>query len=203
MTIPGKTIAMPLTAGALIWVLAAARPLSPTKPAAWSEPASHLSGRLRVAEPKITADQHFQLTLELANRGQIPLAVQSWNPHVFTITLLNGAGKHVQPTSARVDIMSAPQWGVIPRRGYLGFPVSTQSRDRARGSHLDITTLIWKLSPGKYRICGEYSSGRAADFMGKPGKATIWQGKLKLPAVDIEVVEPDSKTPAFAVFPVE
>ncbi|MCX5674803.1 MAG: hypothetical protein NTX87_07330, partial [Planctomycetota bacterium] len=173
----------------LFCILAVAGPLSPAKPDEWSKPVSQLSGRLRVAESRIATDQYFQLTLELANRGGTPLAVQCGNPHIFTITLLDGAGKQVKPTLVRADVLSSPQWGVIPGGAYLGFPVSIQSQDGAKGSHLDITTLIWKLSPGKYRIAGEFSSGGAADFMGTPGKATIWDGKIDLPPVDIEVVE--------------
>ncbi len=159
------------------------------KPDVWSEPVASLSGRLRVSEPRITSDQYFQITLELANRGHSPLAVQSGNPHIFTVTLLDGAGKPVKPTSARDDVLSFPQWGVIPGGAYLGIPVSIQSQDGAKGSHLDITTLIWKLSPGKYRIAGAFSSRRAADFMGIPGKAEIWEGQIDLPALEVEVVE--------------
>lgn len=129
------------------------------------------------------------LTLELANRGSAPLAVQCGNPHIFTVVLLDGVGKPAKPTSARIDVLSSPQWGVIPRESYLGFPVSIQSQDGAKGSHLDSTTLIWKLSPGKYRISGTFASGRAADFMGKPGKTKTWEGKIELPPIDIEVVE--------------
>ena len=178
-----------LAIAAQFCISAVARPLAPAKPDVWSEPASLLAGRLRVAEKAITTDQYFRLTLELANQGHTPLAVQSGNPHIFTITLLDSAGKLVKPTSARIDVISSPQWGVIPGRAYLGFPVSIHSQDGAKGSHLDITTLIWRLSPGTYRITGEYSSDRAADFMGKPGKAKIWEGKIRLPPVDIEVLE--------------
>lgn len=174
---------------ALLCVSAVARPLAPLTPDAWSEPVSGLAGRIRVAESTVAADQYFRLTLELANRSHAPLAVQSGNPHVFTITLLDGAGKQVQPTSARTDVLSSPQWGVIPGGAYLGLPVSIESQDGAKGSHLDITTLIWKLSPGKYRICATFASGRAADFMGSPGKAAIWDGKIDIPPLDVEVIE--------------
>jgi hypothetical protein len=188
MSITGKTATLSSVA-ALVCILAVAGPLPHAKSDAWSEPAAQLSGRLRVNESRITADQYFEITLELTNRGHAPLAVQSGNPHIFTITLLDRAGKPVKRTSGRCDVISSPQWGVIPGRAYLGFPVSIQSQDGAKGSHLDITTLIWKLSPGKYRITGEFSSGRAASFMGSPGKAKIWDGKIQLPPVDIEVVE--------------
>jgi hypothetical protein len=170
-------------------VTAVAEPLAPASPDSWSEPVNKLAGRLRVSESRITVDQHFQISLELANRGHIPLAVQCGNPHIITITLFDSAGKPVKPTSARVDVLSSPQWGVIPGRAYLGFPVSIQSQDGAKGSHLDITTLIWELSPGKYRVVGEFASGRAADFMGIPGKAEIWEGRIELPSIDIEVID--------------
>ena len=189
MRISRKTIAGTMATVALFCALSVAAPLPPAKPDAWSEPVAKLSGRLRVSERKITSDQYFQITLELANRGHSPLAVQSGNPHIFTVTLLDGAGKPVKPTSSRRDVLSSPQWGVIPCGAYLSIPVSIQSQDGAKGSHLDITTLIWKLSPGKYRITGEFSSGRAADFMGNPGKAEIWEGKIELPPLDVEVIE--------------
>ena len=192
MTIARKCLVA--AAVTLTCILAFAKPLSPASPDAWSESASQLSGRLRVAESRITSDQHFQLTLELANRGSAPLAVQWGNPHIFTVALLDGAGNPVKPTSARIDVLSSPQWGVIPHNSYLGFPVSIQSQDGAKGSHLDITTLIWKLSPGKYRVSGVFSSGKAADFMGKPGKAKIWEGKIELPSIDIEIVEKEEKS---------
>lgn len=188
MSIVGKP-AILTSVMALVCAVTEAGPLPSAKPDAWSEPVAKLSGRLRLSEPKITTDQYLQINLELANRGHTPLAIQSGNPHIFTITLLDGAGKPVKPTSARSDVLSSPQWGVIPGGAYLGFPVSIQSQDGAKGSHLDITTLIWKLSPGKYRISGTFSCGRAADFMGSPGKAEVWEGKIDLPPIDIEVAE--------------
>jgi hypothetical protein len=175
-------------AGLLFGVLAAAGPLAPVKNA-WSNPVSNLSGRLRVAKSAITTDEYFELALELSNSGNIPLAVQCHNPHIFRVTVFDAAGKQVKTIFTRSDILSSPHWGIIPRGGYLGFRVSIQSQDGAKGSHLDITTLIWKLSPGTYRISGEFSSGRAEDFMGGPGKATIWEGKIDLPPVDIEITE--------------
>ena len=166
-----------------------AKPVAPAKADTWSKPVAQLSGRMRVAQSRITTDQHFQITLELANRGSTSLAVQCGNPHIFSIAMLTQAGKPVKPISARIDILSSPQWGVIPGRAYLGFPVSIQSQDGAKGSHLDITTLIWKLPPGKYQISGSFTAGKPGDFMGKPGKAKVWEGKIELPPIDIEIVE--------------
>jgi hypothetical protein len=184
-----KIMKTALPIAALLCVSAVAAPLAPVTPDAWSEPVAGLAGRIRVAEQTITTEQYFCLTLELVNRAHAPLAVQSGNPHMFTITLLDGAGKPVQPTSGRVDVLSSPQWGVIPGGAYLGLPVSIQTQDGAKGSHLDITTLIWKLAPGKYRVCATFSSGSAADFRGSPGKAAIWEGKIDIPPLDVEVVE--------------
>ena len=177
-----------IVTGVLICAAADAGPLAPQRKDEWSKPVSSLAGRLRVAKTRISTDEYFQLTLELTNRGNMSLAVQCGNPHIFSITVIDTAGKQVGATSVRLDVLSSPQWGVIPGRSYLGFPVSMQSQDGAKGSHLDITTRIWKLSPGKYRITGQFSSGRAADFMGKPGKAKIWEGRIQLPPLDIEVV---------------
>ena len=178
-----------VAAGLLFCVMAVAKPVEPAKVNAWSKTVAQLSGRMRVAQPRITTDQHFQITLELANQGSTPVAVQCGDPHVFTITILDGAGKQVKPTLTRVDILSSPQWGVVPGKAYLGFPVSIESQDGAKGSHLDITTLIWELSPGKYQISGSFSAGKPAEFMGKPDKAKVWKGKIELPPIDIEIVE--------------
>lgn len=184
-----KTMKLAMSIAVLVCVSAIAVSLSLLNPDEWSESVSGLAGRLRVAEATIATDQYFRVTLELANRGQAALAVQSGNPHIFTITLLDSTGKPVNPSYARADVFSIPQWGVIPGRAYLGFPVSIQSLDGAKGANLDITTAIWKLPSGKYRICGTFSSGKAADFMGSPGKASIWEGKIELPPLDVEVIE--------------
>ena len=82
-----------VAAGLLNCAIAIAKPVAPAELDAWSKPVSGLSGRMRVAQPKITTDQHFQLTLELANRGGTPLAVQSGNPHIFSVTVLGSEGK--------------------------------------------------------------------------------------------------------------
>ena len=171
----------------LLSSMAIASPLAPCGTNVWSSSMSGISGRLCIAEQSISEDAFFTVALELRNDGAMPLAVQCANPHLFTAAVIDGAGKRVQPTLARHDVISSPQWGVIPGNSYLRFPVSIQSEDGAKGSHLDTTTLIWKLAPGMYRISADYSSGKSADFMGQSGPATIWTGTLRLPQVNIEV----------------
>jgi len=192
-----KKIALPALCVLLVSTVAyvaIASPLAPVKEHAWSKPVGSLSARLVVTRTNIRESESFRLTLELKNTGVLPLAVQAHNPHILTLKILDSAGKSVRPSASRIDVISSPQWGVIPRDGYLGFPVTIRSPDRVKGSHIDITTSIWKLPPGKYRVLGEYSSESPLEFpkfMGKPGKARIWEGKVNLSALDLEI-RPDT-----------
>ncbi len=192
-----KKIALPVLCVLLVSTVAyvaIASPFAPVKGYAWSKPVGVLSARLVVTRSNIRESESFRLTLELKNTGVLPLAVQTYNPHILTLKILDSAGNSVGPSSSRIDIISSPQWGVIPRDGYLGFPVTIRSPDRVKGSHIDITTRIWKLPPGKYRVSGEYSSTNPPQFpeiMGKPGRARIWEGKVNLPALDLEI-RPDA-----------
>lgn len=171
----------------LLCVAVVAKPLAPIEQKAWSKVNGNVSGRLLVTKDTIEPTEHFQLELVLHNIGNVPLAFQTENPFTFTVHILNRAGKTVKTTSARVDILSSPQWAVLPRNCSLTFPVSIKSADGAKGSHLDITTLIWKLPVGKYRICGEYSSDSFTEFKEKPKNVMVWQGKIELPPVDVEI----------------
>jgi len=171
-------------------VLRDPQPIAPVKQHVWSKPVGSLSARLVVTKGSIQESESFRLTLELKNTGTQPLAIQTYNPHLLTLKILHSAGKSVGPSSSRIDIISSPQWGVIPRDGYLGFPVTIRGPERAKGSHIDITTSIWNLPPGKYRVSGEYSSESPlpfSEFLGKSGKARIWKGKVSLPALDLEI----------------
>lgn len=188
-----KRIALPVLCVLLVSTVAyvaIASPLAPVKERAWSKPVGNVSARLVVTSSNIRESENFRLTLELKNTGVLPLGVPTHNPHLLTFKILDSAGKSVGRSSSRIDVISSPQWGVIPRDGYLGFPVTIRSPDRAKGSHIDITTSIWKLPPGKYRVSGEYSSERPLEFpdlIPKSGKAPIWMGKVNLPALDLEI----------------
>ena len=154
----------------------------------WSETVNGLSGRLLVAREKIGTTEYFQLTLEVRNVGNSPLALQTKNPFAFTLRVLDGAGKVVAATSVRIDLwLRFPQWAIVPASCYLGTPVSIQSKDGAAGSHLDITTTIWKLPAGRYRLTAEYASKGFRESPDKPKNVTVWQGKLVLPPVDVEI----------------
>jgi beta-lactamase regulating signal transducer with metallopeptidase domain len=168
----------------------------------WSGPVG-LSGRLVVAQPTITPKEQFDLSLELrnVNRGGSPwLAVQEGNPFLFEARVTDAVGKAVKPTMQRVDVLYSPKWRVI--RPFpderLKIPVSIRSEDGAAGSHLDTTTNIWKLPPGKYKISGTY---RSAEEVRYEGEATPWAGKLVIPPVDVEVIaeEANAKTEIEAI----
>ena len=71
-------------------------------------------------------------------------------------------------------------------------PVSQETplQDGAHGSQVDIVTSTWKLPPGKYRLYGTYSSGGFESVRAEPPKdVKVWEGKLVLPPVELEVVK--------------
>lgn len=176
----------------VLTALVAAGPGESDQQGLWSKPVSGLAGRLRVSKSSITADGQFRLTLELANRGRSPLAVQCGDPICFTLTVLDAKGEKVEAPIVRAEVLSSPQWGVIPGGSYLGLPVSYHPQNRAANRQLDITTDIWTLKPGKYRLVGSFASNLSSGvmkFLGSPGKAAIWKGKIKLPPLDVEVLE--------------
>ncbi len=183
-------VALALLAGAVVYLAFTHSTLrEPPLPDSLSKPVANLAGSLSVAQAQITTEEYFQIRLNLYNCGKEPLAVQVGDPFSFRITVLDAAGKTVEPAFSRSDLLCSPQWGVIPGRSYLGLPVSQKSEDGAKVSHLDIVTFIWKLSPGKYRIVGRFSSDTTSSSMGPPGKAKVWQGELELPPLDVTVVE--------------
>ncbi|NQT38692.1 MAG: biotin/lipoyl-binding protein, partial [Planctomycetes bacterium] len=179
-------------------VVAAARASEESDdPAQWSKPALGLMGRLVVAAPRITTSEQFDLSLELRNNhfgGGPWLAVQEGNPFLFEVSVTDAGGKAVKPTMTRRDVLYSPKWQVI--RPFpderLSIPVSIRSVDGAKGSHLDTTTSIWKLSPGVYKIAATFTSPKEIRYK---GEATPWTGKLELPPVEVEVVAADGDAP--------
>ncbi len=166
-------------------------------PSNWSKPAIGLNGRLVVARPRITTSEQFDLSLELRNHhygGGPWLAVQSGNPFLFNVSVTDANGKTVKPTMQRVDVMYSPKWKVI--RPFpderLTIPVSIRSIDGAKGSHLDTTTDIWKLPPGKYKIAATFTSPKEVRYK---GEATPWTGKLELSPIEVEIVAADEDSP--------
>lgn len=182
--------AVALIVGGLCCGGAFGAPLAPLPKGAWSETVSNVAGRLRVEKATIAENEHFELTLELFNRGDSSLAVRTYYPFDFTASLRDSAGNEVKPTSGRVDIFSCARWGVVPGRSYLGFPVSNESPIRDSGyssSNLDVIRHIWKLAPGKYRISGTFTWSGEVNMGGTAG-VERWKGKLDLPPIDVEVV---------------
>lgn len=176
-----------------LWAVAGVDAVSADDPEsdhAWPKALESLSARLVVTKNSIQESQRFQVSLALKNTGTQPIAVQAHNPHLLTLKILDSSGKVVIPTSSRIDIISSPQWGVIPRDGCLSVPVTTRGPNRVTGSQIDIVTEIWSLPPGKYRVSGEYSSKNHQAFPGflvKSGHNRIWEGMVKLPALDLEI----------------
>lgn len=168
-----------------------ARKPSPAAPISggWSEAANGLAGRLLVSQQKITQSGFFLLTLELRNTGSSTLAVEAHSLCAFRVKVLDSDGNAVRATMMRIDVSSYPRWALLPPQCCLGIPVSMQSIDGAKGSHLDITTEIWRLEPGKYTIRGAYSSNWTQKFDTNRRNEKAWQGKLSLPPVEVEVTD--------------
>jgi hypothetical protein len=144
---------------------------------------------LVVAKPRISRPLQIQASLELRSihyGGGPWLAVQSGNPFLFEMRVSDATGKPVQPTMQRVDVMYSPKWLIIRPWDRLTIPLTIESLDGARGSHLDTTTRIWKLPPGKYRLGGTFSAPRKDRHEEK--KATFWNGTLELPPVEVEIL---------------
>ena len=157
---------------------------------AWSAPAGGLEGRLVLALPRISETDWFALKLELRNVGEVPLAVQTGNPFLLDVRVADAKGQAVKPTWTRSDVLFSPKWAEIAPKSSLSVQVSEKSIDGAKGSHLDVTTSIWKLEPGKYRVsatCKSQERGAAASSPYK-GNARLWSGQLALPEIEVEVL---------------
>jgi hypothetical protein len=115
-----------------------------------------LRGRLVVAKPVIGSSEQFRVDLRLQNTADAPITITHGNPADFEARVNDSHGKPVEPTSHRVDVMHFPKTSVIEPKADLTFPVTIQSIDGAKGSHLDTTTRIWTLRPGKYTLGGTY-----------------------------------------------
>ncbi len=162
---------------------------------AWSKNVNGLTARLIVSRPTISESDFFELTVELKHIEGIAQAIQVHNPFTFKAKILDSQGNSVGRTSARIDVLSSPMWVVLPWDSYLGFPVTANPRNRAKGSHIDITTDTWRLNPGRYTINGEYMSDPYGKHEDKKREGNIsrppfkvWEGKINLPPVSVEIV---------------
>ena len=131
---------------------------------------------------------HVELSVELWNKGSMPLVATTHDPFAFDLVVRDAAGEVVKPDAQRIDVLSSPQAGVIPRDCLLALPV-TLTQDEAGKWNLDITTKLWRLAPGKYRLSGVYEVQPGPELKPKdvgPPRET-WQGTLSLPEIEIEI----------------
>jgi hypothetical protein len=137
-----------------------------------------LSGKLAVAPARIASTGSATLTLDLTNRGAAALRVPSGSPLSFHPVVRDARGAVVEPSAQRIDVLSSPHWiDLEPGKS----TTLTLSIKPEAGHQLDVTTHMWRLTPGTYQI-----SGRFVVEAGDAPKGA-WIGALDLAPVALEV----------------
>lgn len=143
----------------------------------WSAPADGLRARLVARQGQIRAGASLQIDIELENVGAAPLRVVLDDPFAFTPRLEDAGGRELSPTGSRLDILSSPREETIAPgqtiRALLAMPHEDAQVE------LDVTTSMWKLAPGRYRLSGRFAG---------TGPAGTWMSTLELPPISIEVL---------------
>lgn len=130
-------------------LLALVLPIAVAPADEWSSPVCGVRG-------KLTAEQqagHVKLIVELRNDGVLPYWVTTHHPFGFDLVVRDATGNELTPDSDRSEILSSPQAAILPRECRLAMPVTLHQDDRW---NLDITTKLWSLKPGKYKLSGKY-----------------------------------------------
>jgi hypothetical protein len=151
----------------------------------WSKPITDLRGRL-VAEPrKVKGKPVVELWIDLENTGPLRRSVVAHDPFSFSLTVKDAGGKALDSDSQRLEILSSPQVAVLPRECVLRLPVTMTQEETW---NLDITTHLWKLKPGHYKLAGKYSvpPGEQTEIP-KEEVVHAWSGELQLPEIEIEI----------------
>jgi hypothetical protein len=183
-----RILVSPLLA-AILTIPAITRAAEPVAPVGvWSREVKHLAGRLAARESRVPRAGHVELSVELWNKGSTSVVVSAHDPFAFDLVVRDAAGKVVAPDAQRIDVLSSPQAAVIPRDCRLALPV-TLSQDEAGKWNLDITTKLWRLAPGKYRLSGVYQAQPGPRLKGFDPPRDNWQGTLSLPEIEIEISE--------------
>jgi hypothetical protein len=175
---------------AILAIPALVRASEPVQRAAWSREVKHLAGRMAAKELRVPKAGHVELFVELWNKGSTSVVVSAHDPFAFDIVVRDAAGKVVESDAQRIDVLSSPQAAVIHRDCRLALPV-TLSQGEAGKWNLDITTKLWHLAPGKYRMRGVYQVQSGPEQKLKDGDPprVAWQGTLSLPEIEIEISE--------------
>ena len=152
---------------------------------AWSKPIADIRGRLVAETREVKGKPVILLFVELENTGPLRRGVVTHDPFAFALTVKDAAGKVLDSDAQRGEILSSPQVAVLPRETVLRFPVTLA---QGEAWNLDITTHLWKLKPGRYRLAGKYSvpPGEPTEFP-KGDVIHAWSGELELPEIEVDI----------------
>ena len=152
---------------------------------AWSKPVADIRGRLVAETREVKGKPAIVLFVELENTGPLRRGVVTHDPFAFSLTVKDAAGKVLDSDSQRGEILSSPQVAVLPRECVLRLPVTLVQE---KMWNLDITTHLWKLKPGRYKLAGKYSvPPREPTESPKDDVVHAWSGELLLPEIEVEI----------------
>ena len=139
----------------------------------WSASVAGLRGRL-VTDATVSSGEPFAIDLELENTSAQPLRVTVGNPLALTASLEAANGQAVEPTGARLEVLSSPETVELAPGSRKRHPITGRHEDTA--ASIDLTTVFWKLAPGRYRLSVRWRSD-------VPGG---WTGELSLLPLELE-----------------
>jgi hypothetical protein len=151
----------------------------------WSKPVANIRGRLVTEQRESKGKPVVLLFVELENTGPLRRGIVTHDPFAFSLTVKDADGHAVKSDVQRGEILSSAQVAVLPRNCFLRLPVTL---DQGQGWNLDITTHLWRLKPGRYKLAGKYSvpPGEPMEFP-KEDVVHAWSGELELPEIEIEL----------------
>lgn len=151
----------------------------------WSKPIADIRGRLVAGQREVNGKSVVQLWVELENTGPLRRGVVTHDPFAFTLTVKDATGKALDSDAQREEILSSPQVAVVPRETTVRFPVTL---GQGQAWNLDITTHLWKLKPGSYKLAGRYRvpPGEQAEL---PAEDVVhpWSGEVALPEIEVDI----------------
>lgn len=167
---------------ALIFAICAGcrRPMtSSTHVPMWSPPSGGLRARLIAgpAQGRVRVGESISIGIELENIGSVPLRVVLDDPFAFTAKIEDTSGRELSSTRSRLEVLSSPRVETIASGQTVRSPLTTPHEDAKM--ELDLTTSMWQLAPGRYRLYGHFTGS---------GAESTWMGTLDLPAIMIEVL---------------
>lgn len=146
-----------------------------------------LSGRFVATEMLVATTGQFEISLELRNDRDKPIAVQMANPFVLQVKIFDAAGKVVEPRVHRSEVAASRQWqNILPSeavRQIVSTPITRKANNVTHRivAYLDLKTEQWQLYPGSYQLRGRYLS---PGYLGT-APAEAWHGLLDLPPIEL------------------